>query len=553
MTPLERAAEFERAGRLGDAAECLRAAARAAPGDARTWSFLGRVLLRLGQWQRSGGSVRGRAAARSETTPRAWRTTASRSPRWARSSVRSTRTRERSRSTRITRSRTTTSATRCASCGASTTRSRATRAPCACGPTGRRRTPTSGSRSRRSEASTTRSPRTAARSPSAPTTRSRTTGPGSRCRRAGTSRAPRRTSTARSSSPPTSRRRARTARSSRCCTATSSAAGPSTSGGCACPATPSRGRRRRAGTAARSTGGRSLLRAEQGLGDTLQLVRFAPVLAARGARVVVETQACDRAHRADVSRRSRRSSRAAHRSRRTISRRRSRACRSGSGSRSIPFRGRCLTSPPTRRSPRTPSGGSRRDGAFTVGIAWQGNPVFPQDCHRSMPLRHFAPLAAIPGVRLFSLQKGFGAEQLAAAPVPGRGPRRSARRFGRRVHRHGGRDDGARSRHRQRFGGRPRRRRARPAGVGRAPARARLALAARPRGHAVVPDDAPLPPAPAGRVGRGVRADRGRARRRRDRQCSRIPAGSCRDPGSCRLHRSNSAAVNGRPTYRPWA
>ncbi len=44
--------------------------------------------------------------------------------------------------------------------------------------------------------------------------------------------------------------------------------------------------------------------------------------------------------------------------------------------------------------------------------------MFPQDCHRSMPLRHFAPLAAIPGVRLFSLQKGFGAEQLAAAPFP---------------------------------------------------------------------------------------------------------------------------------------
>jgi hypothetical protein len=60
----------------------------------------------------------------------------------------------------------------------------------------------------------------------------------------------------------------------------------------------------------------------------------------------------------------------------------------------------------------------RRRGGFAVGIAWQGNPVFPQDCHRSMPLRHFAPLAAIPGVRLFSLQKGFGAEQLAQAPFP---------------------------------------------------------------------------------------------------------------------------------------
>jgi hypothetical protein len=58
---------------------------------------------------------------------------------------------------------------------------------------------------------------------------------------------------------------------------------------------------------------------------------------------------------------------------------------------------------------------ARTDGAFTVGIAWQGNPAFPQDCHRSMPLREFAPLARIPGIRLFSLQKGYGAEQLAAA------------------------------------------------------------------------------------------------------------------------------------------
>ena len=52
---------------------------------------------------------------------------------------------------------------------------------------------------------------------------------------------------------------------------------------------------------------------------------------------------------------------------------------------------------------------------FMVGIAWQGRPTFRDDARRSIPLKHFAPLAQIPGVRLISLQKGPGTEQLAAA------------------------------------------------------------------------------------------------------------------------------------------
>jgi hypothetical protein len=50
---------------------------------------------------------------------------------------------------------------------------------------------------------------------------------------------------------------------------------------------------------------------------------------------------------------------------------------------------------------------------FKVGIAWQGNPHHPFDRHRSVPLARFAPLAQVPGVRLISLQKGPGCEQLA--------------------------------------------------------------------------------------------------------------------------------------------
>lgn len=51
-----------------------------------------------------------------------------------------------------------------------------------------------------------------------------------------------------------------------------------------------------------------------------------------------------------------------------------------------------------------------------VGIAWQGNPAHIGDRWRSVPLTMFAPLAAVPGVTLVSLQKGPGAEQLADAP-----------------------------------------------------------------------------------------------------------------------------------------
>ena len=48
-----------------------------------------------------------------------------------------------------------------------------------------------------------------------------------------------------------------------------------------------------------------------------------------------------------------------------------------------------------------------------VGIVWQGNPRCPGDRHRSIPLSAYAPLARVEGVRLVSLQKGPGVEQLA--------------------------------------------------------------------------------------------------------------------------------------------
>ena len=57
--------------------------------------------------------------------------------------------------------------------------------------------------------------------------------------------------------------------------------------------------------------------------------------------------------------------------------------------------------------------GSR--GGFTIGIAWQGNPGHTNDWNRSVSLTSFEPLSRLDGVRLFSLQKGPGTEQLLAA------------------------------------------------------------------------------------------------------------------------------------------
>jgi len=51
-----------------------------------------------------------------------------------------------------------------------------------------------------------------------------------------------------------------------------------------------------------------------------------------------------------------------------------------------------------------------------IGIAWQGNPGGAVDKGRSIPLEKFAPLSRIPGVRLISLQKHAGLDQLLGLP-----------------------------------------------------------------------------------------------------------------------------------------
>src|SRR5207245_6980272 len=53
---------------------------------------------------------------------------------------------------------------------------------------------------------------------------------------------------------------------------------------------------------------------------------------------------------------------------------------------------------------------------YKIGIAWQGNPEADFDKSRSVRLMEFLPVARLEGVRLISLQKNFGTEQLRALP-----------------------------------------------------------------------------------------------------------------------------------------
>ena len=54
--------------------------------------------------------------------------------------------------------------------------------------------------------------------------------------------------------------------------------------------------------------------------------------------------------------------------------------------------------------------------ALKIGIAWAGSPLHQADRYRSISLHSIAPLAARPGVRLYSLQKGPAADRLQSSP-----------------------------------------------------------------------------------------------------------------------------------------
>jgi Flp pilus assembly protein TadD len=158
--------------------------------------------------------------------------------------------------------------------------------------------------------------------------------------------------------------------------------------------------------------GRSiLLCSEQGLGDTIQFIRYGAILKHRGARVIVSCQKplrpllascpgidelCDQSTEPtdfDV----------------------------WSPLLSVPgLLGTTIDTIPAQRPylfarPQLAERWRRylnRFKGFKVGICWQGSRSHGKDYYRSIPLAQFIPLADLEGVQLISLQKGPGADQL---------------------------------------------------------------------------------------------------------------------------------------------
>ncbi len=159
-----------------------------------------------------------------------------------------------------------------------------------------------------------------------------------------------------------------------------------------------------------------LLVAEQGLGDAIQFVRLATVLAARGARVLVQ------APRPLVGLLRRVAGVAGviapgaplppHDTWLPLL---SLAGALGIDAATIPAQVPYVTADSSLR--RSIAGALAAHGdALRVGLAWAGNPRNTNDRRRSAPLAALAPLFALPGVAWFSLSKDDGEDQLAAVP-----------------------------------------------------------------------------------------------------------------------------------------
>ncbi|KAA0679371.1 tetratricopeptide repeat protein [Azospirillum brasilense] len=160
-----------------------------------------------------------------------------------------------------------------------------------------------------------------------------------------------------------------------------------------------------------------LLYAEQGLGDTLQFVRYVPLVAGRGARVILEVQ---RPLMSVLS--------GLPGVERLIAR----------GDPLPDFDLECplmslprafgtklddvpAAVPYLRPDPQRAAAWSGRlaDGqGLRVGLVWAGNPRFPGDALRSPRLAGLRPVLDVPGVRFYGLQKGPGREDLERGDMP---------------------------------------------------------------------------------------------------------------------------------------
>jgi tetratricopeptide (TPR) repeat protein len=161
-----------------------------------------------------------------------------------------------------------------------------------------------------------------------------------------------------------------------------------------------------------------LLHAEQGMGDTIQFVRYLSLFAGSGAGILLEVQP-------SLKRLIEQSPQTGPLA----------ACILSRGEQLPKFDYHCplmslplafktmLESIPGQRAYLQADSAEvtaawraypRRQGRLRVGLAWAGNPNFKRDKRRSIPLEALMPLAGLPQVDFFSLQNGEAARQMDA-------------------------------------------------------------------------------------------------------------------------------------------
>ncbi|ROR34918.1 tetratricopeptide repeat protein [Inmirania thermothiophila] len=165
-------------------------------------------------------------------------------------------------------------------------------------------------------------------------------------------------------------------------------------------------------------GGTLLLHPEQGLGDTIQFARYLPLIGARGGVPVLPSPpallrlfAASFPQARIVPAQGRIEAPACHLAMASLPH------VFGTDLEGIPAEIPYLRAPEflveewRRRLPAGPG--------LRVGICWAGNPTHRHDARRSVPAVRFARLGRIPGVTLYSLQKGLRGEEVAELRAQG--------------------------------------------------------------------------------------------------------------------------------------
>jgi len=155
---------------------------------------------------------------------------------------------------------------------------------------------------------------------------------------------------------------------------------------------------------------------EQGLGDTLQMVRYAPLLRDQGAQVIlaVQPELVPLLSKAElgvvVSRDAPWPAHDFHAALFSLPYLLHTTLENVPAE--VPYLRACPRLAETWRQRLQPHAGLR------VGLHWQGNPAFLFDRWRSIPFSAFAPLGSIAGIRLIPLQQGPAREQIKAWAEP---------------------------------------------------------------------------------------------------------------------------------------